>query len=111
MSFHDRHQGRKVFFVVSLLIHTALFVLSAEAGIIYGRIHGAGFRGGESFVLMDGPRVVKRVQTDREGRYRFYIVPGSYEVRYPDPDTIRGSAYIHSVNSPIRVDIRLVETR
>jgi hypothetical protein len=98
-------RSKSLFLVILSFI--SLFVVSAEAGILYGQVNGAGFQGGDSFVVMDGERTVKRVTTDRDRRYRFFIAPGSYEVRYPDANNPRGSAWIQSTNRTASKDIYL----
>jgi hypothetical protein len=83
------------------------FAISAEAGMVYGRVYliGGNFPPNEMFTLEDergSPPI--RVSTDGYGNYRLTIPDGHYTARYTARDgEWRGEVW--SYPDPIRMDI------
>jgi hypothetical protein len=103
-------KGRPFFLL--FLSFIALFGLSAEAGIIYGWVKGAGFTGGDSLVVVrdDNNSYVKNIHTDKNGEYRLFIRPGIYRVELKDGNHTVGRGFLQSYDRAMHVDIHLQET-
>lgn len=83
--------------------------VSAEAGMVYGRIskEGGFILGNRTFVLMDENRKNSvNVQTDPQGNYSIMIPPGVYRVRYTD-EAGEWEAQVWSYPNATQQDIQL----
>jgi len=92
------------------LILSLVFCLAvtAEAGMVYGRVYGADdvFRPGDTFALLKKDKLVMEVKTDESRGYSIIIDPGIYRVQFRKGGAI-WEAWIQSFSGPARQDIHL----
>lgn len=87
-----------VYVMISLAV---CFPIPVAADLVYGRVHDK--KGGVTFCVEDstGNVVKDNIKIDQHGRYRVFLPPGVYRVKFHDGRT----GVIRSYSEPKRQDI------